>query len=60
MPYTRSIQDMYDGAKTSVRMVGGDSEHFFVLTGLHRGLFLSPFFGMVMDVTISWRFGNRP
>lgn len=34
--YTRVIQDMYDGVKTRVRMVGGDSEHFPVEMGLHQ------------------------
>ncbi|WMV37399.1 hypothetical protein MTR67_030784 [Solanum verrucosum] len=28
MIYIRAIKDMYGGAKTRVRMVGGDSEHF--------------------------------
>ncbi|XP_047260363.1 uncharacterized protein LOC124893397, partial [Capsicum annuum] len=36
--YIRSIRDMYEGAKTRVRTVGGDSEHFSVLTGLHQVL----------------------
>ena len=41
---------MYDGAKTRVRTVGGDSEHFPVITGLHQGSALSPFlFALVMD-----------
>ncbi|KAF3685402.1 putative xyloglucan glycosyltransferase 5-like [Capsicum annuum] len=49
--YTRSIQDMYDGAKTRVRTVGGDSKHLPVLIGLHQGSALSPFlFSLVMDV----------
>ncbi|XP_070039517.1 uncharacterized protein [Nicotiana tomentosiformis] len=29
--FIRVIKDMYDGAKTQVRMVGGDSEHFSVM-----------------------------
>ncbi|KAF3654976.1 Tropinone reductase -like protein [Capsicum annuum] len=44
-------RDMYKGAKTQVRTVGGDSEHFSVLTGLHQGSTLSSFlFVVVMDV----------
>ncbi|XP_070009937.1 secreted RxLR effector protein 78-like [Nicotiana sylvestris] len=50
IPYIMAIRDMYDGAKTWVRMVGGDSEHFPVEMGLHQGSALSPFlFAQVMD-----------
>ncbi|WMV29994.1 hypothetical protein MTR67_023379 [Solanum verrucosum] len=50
MIYIRVIKDMYGGAKTRVRTVGGDSEHFPVEMGLHQGSVLSPFlFALVMD-----------
>ncbi|XP_070030106.1 uncharacterized protein [Nicotiana sylvestris] len=42
---------MYDDAKTRVRTVGGDSEHFLVEMGLHQGSAHSPFlFALTMDV----------
>ncbi|WMV26024.1 hypothetical protein MTR67_019409, partial [Solanum verrucosum] len=50
MIYIRAIKDMYGEAKTRVRTVGGDSEHFPVEMGLHQGSVLSPFlFALVMD-----------
>lgn len=33
--YDRSIKDIYYRAKTRVKTMGGDPEHFFVLMGLH-------------------------
>ena len=49
--YIRLIKDMHKGAKSRVRTVGGDSEHFPVLMVLHQGLTLSLFlFDVVMDV----------
>nr|XP_009770721.1 PREDICTED: uncharacterized protein LOC104221358 [Nicotiana sylvestris] len=49
--YISVIKDMYDDAKTQVRTVGGDSEHFPVVMGLHQGSALSPFlFALAMDV----------
>ncbi|XP_019236372.1 PREDICTED: RNA-directed DNA polymerase from mobile element jockey-like, partial [Nicotiana attenuata] len=48
--YIRAIKDMYDGAMTRVRTVGGDSEPFPVVMGLHQGSALSPFlFALAMD-----------
>lgn len=34
---TRGINDMYDGATTQVKTVGGESDHFKVVMGLHQG-----------------------
>ncbi|XP_016566625.1 uncharacterized protein LOC107864706 [Capsicum annuum] len=49
--YTRSTQDMYNGAKTRVRTIAGDLEHFSFLTDLHLGSTLSPFlFVLVMNI----------
>nr|XP_009592173.1 uncharacterized protein LOC104089065 [Nicotiana tomentosiformis] len=49
--YTKVIKDMYDGAKTRVRTMGGDSDHFPVVMGLHQVSALNPFlFALVMDV----------
>ncbi|KAG5611020.1 hypothetical protein H5410_022301 [Solanum commersonii] len=42
---------MYERAKTRVRTVGGDSEHFPMDMGLHPGSTLSLFlFALVIDV----------
>nr|XP_009803538.1 PREDICTED: uncharacterized protein LOC104248886 [Nicotiana sylvestris] len=41
--YVRLIKDMYDGEKTRVRTVDGDSDHFPIMMGLHQGSALSPF-----------------
>nr|XP_009778623.1 PREDICTED: uncharacterized protein LOC104227940 [Nicotiana sylvestris] len=49
--YISVIKDMYDDAKTRVRTVGGDSEHFPMVMRLHQGSALSPFlFALAMDV----------
>ncbi|XP_070046510.1 secreted RxLR effector protein 78-like [Nicotiana tomentosiformis] len=49
--YVRVIKDMYNGAKTQVSTVGGDSGHFSVMMGLHQGSALGPFlFALAMDV----------
>nr|XP_009608639.1 uncharacterized protein LOC104102593 [Nicotiana tomentosiformis]XP_016440519.1 PREDICTED: uncharacterized protein LOC107766283 [Nicotiana tabacum] len=49
--YTRVIREMYDGVKTRVRTLGGDSKNFPVVMGLHQGSALSPFlFALAMDV----------
>ncbi|XP_055830832.1 uncharacterized protein LOC129899850 [Solanum dulcamara] len=43
MVYIRAINDMSDGEKTRIRMVGGDSKHFFIEMWLHQGSILSLF-----------------
>jgi len=48
--YTRVIRDMYEGVRTRVRTVIGDTEDFPIDIGLHQGSALSPFlFTIVMD-----------
>src|SRR5436190_16466633 len=48
--YIDIIKDMYEGAVTSVRSVGGISKEFSVTVGLHQGLALSPYlFTLIMD-----------
>ncbi|XP_070017278.1 secreted RxLR effector protein 78-like [Nicotiana sylvestris] len=48
--YIRVIKYMYDGDKTRVRTVGGDSENFSVVMGLHQGSALNPIlFALAMD-----------
>nr|XP_009598581.1 uncharacterized protein LOC104094362 [Nicotiana tomentosiformis] len=50
LAYVRVIKDMYDGTKTWVRAVGGDSEYFLMVMKLHQGSALSPFlFSLAMD-----------
>ena len=49
--YVESIQDMYEGVRTSVRSVVGLTEDFKVRVSLHQGLVLSPFLiAIIMDV----------
>ncbi|XP_070015265.1 secreted RxLR effector protein 78-like [Nicotiana sylvestris] len=48
--YIKAIKDMYDGAMTRVRTVGGDSEPFSIVMRLHQGSALIPFlFALAMD-----------
>lgn len=50
MAYIRAIQNMYEGDKTLVRKVGGDTEYGTVEMGLHQGFALNPsLFALVMD-----------
>jgi len=48
--YTRVIRDIYEGVRTKVRTVIGDTANFSLEIGLHHGSVLSPFlFTTVMD-----------
>ena len=49
--YVKSIQDMYKGARKSVRSVAGLTEELDVKVGLHKGSALSPFLlPIIMDM----------
>lgn len=57
--YVSAIKDMYNGAKTRVRTVEGDSDHFQVVMGLHQES--SPFqLALVMDVLTRHIQGEMP
>jgi len=48
--YIRVIKDMYNGVKTGVRTLVGDTDDFPIDIGLHQGSTLSPFlFTIIMD-----------
>ena len=48
--YIRIIEDMYDGATTTVRSAAGLIKEFVVGVGLHQGSALSPFlFAIIID-----------
>ncbi len=49
--YVESIQDMYEGARTSVRSAAGLTKEFEVKVGLHQGSAFSPFlFAIIKDI----------
>nr|GEV60521.1 hypothetical protein [Tanacetum cinerariifolium] len=48
--YLKVIQDMYEGAKTRVRTIVGNTEFFPVEVGLHQGSAISPYlFTLILD-----------
>jgi len=50
MAYMRVIKDMYDGVRTRVRTLMGDTETLTIDIGLHQGSALSPFLlTIIMD-----------
>jgi len=51
--YMRVIRDMYDGVRTRIRTLVGDTDDFPIDIGLHQGLALSLFlFTIIMDELI--------
>nr|GEW99284.1 hypothetical protein [Tanacetum cinerariifolium] len=48
--YIKVIRDMYNGAKTQVRTIIGNTEFFPVEVGLHQGSAISPYlFALILD-----------
>ncbi|XP_070005985.1 secreted RxLR effector protein 78-like [Nicotiana sylvestris] len=61
VPYVMAIKDVYDGAKTRVRTVGGDSKPFPVEMGLPQGSALNPFlFALVIEAITNHIQGEVP
>jgi len=53
--YICVIKDMYEGAWTSVRTLGGVSNDLTISMDLHQGSALSPFlFTLVLDELTRW------
>ena len=49
--YVRTVQDMYEGARTRVKSSVGLTDKIPVGVGLHQGTSLSPYlFAMILDV----------
>ncbi|GJW50259.1 retrovirus-related pol polyprotein LINE-1, partial [Tanacetum coccineum] len=50
MRYIKFIQDMYEGARTCMRTLTGNTKYFPVDVGLHQGLAISPYlFALILD-----------
>lgn len=59
--YTMVIKNMYNGATTRVRTVGGDPDHFQVVMGLLQGSTLCSFlFALVIDELVRHIKGEMP
>jgi len=46
--YVKVVQDMYDGCRTKVRSMCGETEEFAVTVGVHQGSALSPFLFLII------------